>query len=279
MKLMQTATLILLAGAIAPGFAQRGPQEDRPDKGEERGKSERQARPERQQGRSQTQQHAEPPNQQGRPQGQLQQEQRAQRPPERSQSQQGQRAQQQPSLPAPQQRQEQPRRADVPQRARPPQPAPVQRAQRGDSQGEGHYPSQPRTQQQAAAWQQQRGWAQHGAWQEHTTWQQNRAQHWQSDHRTWGQRGGYGGYFIPEDRFRLNFGSQHWFRIQNRPIIVSGYPRFRYADYWFMLVDPWPEYWADNWYDMDDVYVDYDNGYYLYNRRYPEVGLAISVVL
>jgi hypothetical protein len=277
MKLMQTATLILLAGTIAPGFAQRGPQEDRPDKGEERGKSEGQARPERQQGRSQPQQRAEPPGQQrGQPQGQPQHEQRAQWP--REQPPHGQRAQQQPNLPPPQQRQEQPRRADIPQRAQAPQPAPVQRAQRGDPQGQVRYPAQQRTQQQAAAWQQQRGWAQHGAWQEHTTWQQNRAQKWRADHRTWDQRGGYGGYLIPEDRFRLYFGSQHWFRIQNRPIVVSGYPRFRYGDYWFMLVDPWPEYWADNWYAMDDVYIEYDNGYYLYNRRYPGVGLAIGVV-
>jgi hypothetical protein len=107
---------------------------------------------------------------------------------------------------------------------------------------------------------------QRGGWQEHSTWQQNRAQHWQSDHRTWGQR------------FRFYFGSQHWFRIQDRPIIVSGYPRFRYGDYWFMLVDPWPEYWSDDWYATDDVYVGYDDGYYLYNRRYPGFGIAISVV-
>ena len=29
----------------------------------------------------------------------------------------------------------------------------------------------------------------------------------------------------------------------------------------------------------DDVYVDYENGYYLYNRRDPGVALAITVVL
>ena len=46
-----------------------------------------------------------------------------------------------------------------------------------------------------------------------------------------------------------------------------------------MLLDPWPEYWADNWYQTDDVYIDYDNGYYLYNRRYPDVRLAITVAL
>jgi hypothetical protein len=40
---------------------------------------------------------------------------------------------------------------------------------------------------------------------------------------------------------------------------------------------PWPEYWGNDWYDNDDVYIVYvDNGYYLYNRRYPNVGIAIS---
>ena len=48
--------------------------------------------------------------------------------------------------------------------------------------------------------------------------------------------------------------------------------------YWFSLVDPWPEYWGNDWYDNDDVYVTYvDNGYYLFNRRYPNVGIAISI--
>jgi len=34
-----------------------------------------------------------------------------------------------------------------------------------------------------------------------------------------------------------------------------------------MLLDPWPEYWAANWYDTDDLYIGYDNGYYLYDRN------------
>ena len=44
-----------------------------------------------------------------------------------------------------------------------------------------------------------------------------------------------------------------------------------------ILVDPWPEYWANDWYDTDDVYVAYDSGYYLFNRRYPDVGIAINI--
>ena len=46
-----------------------------------------------------------------------------------------------------------------------------------------------------------------------------------------------------------------------------------------MMVDPWPEDWPPNWYANDDVYIDYDDGYYLYNRRYPGVGIAVSVAM
>ena len=132
------------------------------------------------------------------------------------------------------------------------------------------------------AWQQQRGWAQQGAWQGHSSWGQGRAQHWQTEHRTWSQRGGYGGYYIPQDRFYVTFGSQNWFRIRSRPIMYMGYPRFQYGGFSFIMVDPWPEDWADNWYDTDDtddVYVDYDDGYYLYNRRHPGIGIALTAVL
>ncbi len=128
-------------------------------------------------------------------------------------------------------------------------------------------------------WQQQSGWRQQGGWQQHATWREDRASEWQNEHRSWDQRGGYGGYYIPQDRFSLYFGSNHSFRLSRRPLIVGGYPRFRYGGYSFMLVDPWPEYWADDWYSNDDLYVAYDNGYYLYDRRDPRVALAITVVL
>jgi flagellar motor protein MotB len=110
-------------------------------------------------------------------------------------------------------------------------------------------------------------------------WQEHRSQHWDSDHRNWQQRGGYNGYRIPDDRFRGYFGQEHDFRIYGLPfLVVGGYPRFQYEGYWFSMVDPWPEYWGNDWYDNDDVYVVYmDNGYYLYNRRYPNVGMAISI--
>jgi hypothetical protein len=112
-----------------------------------------------------------------------------------------------------------------------------------------------------------------------TAWQRHGSQNWDSDHRTWQQRGGYHGYRIPDDRFRGYFGPSHGFRIYGLPFrVVRGYPRFQYQGYWFSPVDPWPAYWGNDWYDNDEVYVTYvDNGYYLFNRRYPNQGIAISI--
>ncbi len=117
--------------------------------------------------------------------------------------------------------------------------------------------------------------------QQSAAFQQHRAGNWASDHRTWQQRGGYNGYRIPDARFNGYFGANHGFRISSLPYsVVGGYPRFRYDGYWLTLVDPWPGTWASDWYDSDDVYVVFgDGGYYLYNRRYPNVGLAIRVSL
>ena len=111
-------------------------------------------------------------------------------------------------------------------------------------------------------------------------WQQRRARSWESEHRDWRQRGGYNGYRIPDNDFRRYYGRGHWFHVYSLPfMVVGGFPRFQYGGYWFSLVDPYPEYWGNNWYETDDVYVDYsDGGYYLYNRRYPRrSGIAISV--
>src|SRR5258707_603781 len=117
--------------------------------------------------------------------------------------------------------------------------------------------------------------------QQQVAWQGDRAHSWQSEHRTWQQRGGYNGYRVPDDRFRGYYGQDHGFRIYSLPVMyVSGHRRFQYGGYWFGLVDPWPEYWSSDWYDSDDVYVDYyGDGYYLYNRRYPGDRIAISFYL
>jgi len=63
--------------------------------------------------------------------------------------------------------------------------------------------------------------------------------------------------------------------------MYMGYPRFAYGGYSFMLVDPWPQNWPDDWYDADDLSIEYgnDGGYYLCNRQYPGVQLAITVAL
>ena len=136
-----------------------------------------------------------------------------------------------------------------------------------------------RTDQQVRLWQEQKGWLKPGGWLAHDTWPETRAQRWSSDHRAWPERGGYGGYLVPAARFTLNFGAQHPFRLAARPIMAMGYPRFEYSGFSFLLVDPWPEYWPDNWYDVNDLYIDYDNGYYLHNRGYAQVRLAILVEL
>jgi hypothetical protein len=111
-------------------------------------------------------------------------------------------------------------------------------------------------------------------------WQERRANHWDYEHRGWQQRGGYHGYRVPDDYFRGHYGNDHWFRVYSLPFAYEGgNPRFQYGGYWFTMMDPYPEYWGGTWYQNDDVYVDYQNdGYYLYNRRYPgRPGIAISI--
>ncbi len=108
---------------------------------------------------------------------------------------------------------------------------------------------------------------------------QSRAKSWNTEHRTWAQRGGYNGYRVPEDRFRLYFGGGHFFRISRLPMVfVGGYPRFQYDGYWVTFVDPWPEDWPPTWYETDDTYIDYNgDGYYLYDRAHPGIGLAVTI--
>ena len=108
---------------------------------------------------------------------------------------------------------------------------------------------------------------------------QSRASSWNNEHHSWRERGGYNGYRVPEDRLRLYFGSNHYFRINRLPtVFVGGYPRFQYDGYWVTFVDPWPETWPPTWYETDDVYIDYtDDGYYVYDRMHPGIGIAVSI--
>jgi hypothetical protein len=116
---------------------------------------------------------------------------------------------------------------------------------------------------------------------QYTAWDGHRARRWGAEHRTWRARGGYDGYWIPEDHYRVVFGPRHRFRVDRCPlVIVSGYPRFYYGGYWVTFIDPWPEYWADDWFAQDDCYVIYDDdGYYLTNVRHPGVRIAVSFTL
>lgn len=185
------------------------------------------------------------------------------------------RARQQAQHAQPQQEQHRsPQRSQPQQREQNRQPHNAQQQQRRGQSHQPQYAQQLRNHERPQRNQERQGVRQ-------SAWQQHRAQSWQSDHRTWQQRGGYRGYRIPDARFRGYFGPEHGFRIYGLPfLVVGGYPRFRYSGYWFSLVDPWPEYWANNWYDTDDVYVTYaDSGYYLFNRRYPNAAIAIRISL
>ena len=156
------------------------------------------------------------------------------------------------------------------------QKAPQQRAQQPQQQQK---QPQQRAQQQPNRPSQQGQRVQQG--QQRQVWQEHRAHNWQAEHHTWQERGGYNGYRIPDDRFRGYFGMGHSFRIHSYPMeLYGGYPRFRYGGFWFGVVDPWPEYWGEDWYDNDHVYIDYfGDGYYLYNRRYPRDRIAVMVYL
>lgn len=112
------------------------------------------------------------------------------------------------------------------------------------------------------------------------SWRDHRARDFDREHRGWRDRGGYRGYRIPTSYFQNRFGRNHAFRIRSLPyMFVGGVPRFQYDGYWFNVVDPYPEYWGPDWWDRDDVYIDYlDGGYYLFNRRFPNrPGLALSI--
>ena len=249
------AVLALFLGVAAPAFAQHEQGGDKQDHAREQPSGHEQGRPEPQHAQQQGQpDHAKPPQQaQQKQQTQHNQQQAQQKQQAQHNQQQAQHNQQQAQQ--------------------------KQQAQHTQQQAQQKQQAQ-HNQQQSRSWQQQQH-SQHQQQVRQSAWQQHRSQNWQSDHRTWQQRGGYHGYHIPDNRYRGYFGPSHGFRINTLPfLVVGGYPRFQYQGYWISAVDPWPEYWGNDWYDNDDVYVDYvDNGYYLYNRRYPSAGIAINITL
>ena len=263
------AAVCLFSGLILPAYAQRDDKQGENQGGKRSEGHAQQAKPQQPERTPQVQQapqqrRAEQPQQQQRsqtprpqPQQRAQQPQesvpQAQQQPQRTQQVQQQRAQQQ------QQRQQQ--QPEAQQRSILSQPQPQ------------------RTRQQAQSWQQQRGWLKQGGWQGHDNFQEDSSRNWSSEHRTWAQRGGYGGYYIPQNTFSLYFGRQHFFRFRTSPVMYLGYPRFEYEGTSFLLLDPWPANWSQDWYASDDLYIDYDDGYYLYNTGYPQQRLAITILV
>ncbi|HEY4089632.1 MAG TPA: hypothetical protein VGM43_27085 [Bryobacteraceae bacterium] len=89
--------------------------------------------------------------------------------------------------------------------------------------------------------------------------------------------GGARHYVIPQNRFYSSFGRQHYFRI-GRPVFYGRSARFQYGGFWFNFAGAAPAYWGPDWYNSDDVYIDYsDGGYYLYDNRYPGQGVPLEV--
>jgi len=131
---------------------------------------------------------------------------------------------------------------------------------------------------EAREWHHGGGWQRQGGWARHERWEEHRARDWHAEHRPWARRGGYGGYYIPRGRFERRFGPEHPFRIYRQPVIYQGYPRFSYGGSSFLIVDPYPESWPVDCYARSDVYVGYDDGYYLYSRSDPSIALAITVM-
>jgi hypothetical protein len=283
-NIARQAVVCLFFGTIVVyAFPQQREKQAEPAKQEKAAQPKQQAQPQQQQraqqparqAQPQQQQRAEQPKQQAQPQ---QQQQRAQQPKQQAQPQQQQQRAQQPKQQAQPQQQQ---RAQQPKQ----QAQPQQRAQGGQAQQRSsvqsarNYAPPQRSTQQAQSWQQKSGWRQQGGWQGGASFQADRSTNWGSEHRTWGQRGGYGGYYIPQASFGLYFGTGHLFRIGSQPFIVDGYPRFQYGGYTFMMVDPWPGDWAQNWYSADELYVGYDDGYYLYDQMHPGEAVALAVVM
>jgi primosomal protein N' len=276
--------MFFIAGARAPTYAQEGKHEQdaRPEKQEQqrdRGQQEQhqekqqqnKGQQERQEQAKDQQEHQEQAKDQQEHQQQAkgQQEQQQQETKDQNHQQQQinsqQKQQQQQTKGLQKKKQKRPKNANQPQQQAKPVSQTQQQAKVGLKKQQANQPSQP---------------VQHIAQGEQkNVWQQHRAQNWQADHRTWQERGGYSGYRIPEDHYHGHFGQYHSFRIYSHSMeIYEGHPRFQYNGYWFGVLDPWPESWSDDWYENDDVYITYyGDGYYLYNRRHPGVGIAINV--
>ena len=273
--LISTGVLVLLLGVVAPMFAlqEQRQEEAKPQKQEQQAKPQKQqeAKPQKQEQQAKPARQQQQQKQQQQARGQQQQQDKAAKQQEQQQAKgrQEQQQKQQQQARGQQQQQDKAAKQQEQQQAKGRQEQQVRGQQ--DQQRQQHEQAANRTPQE-----------QHReAHEQRSAWQGDRAHSWKTEHRTWQQRGGYNGYRIPEERYNGYFGESHGFRIYSQPVVfVGGSPRFQYGGFWFGFVDPWPEYWSDDWYDNDDVYVVYsDDGYYMYDRRYPRDRIAISVSL
>jgi chemotaxis protein histidine kinase CheA len=295
--LITTGVLLLLLGITAPAYQlqEQKDNEDKPSKQEQQAKPEKRKQQDKQQQQrpqQQEQQQQDRPQQQKVPQQQDQnnQQQKAQqqqqdqnkRQQQRAQEQQDQQKQQQQKAQQQQDQNNQQQKTQQQQQDQNKRQEQRAQQQRDQQKQQELKAAQQQAQQRAQQQQQEQAKAQRVQQsQQQGLWQQHRASNWEAEHRTWQQRGGYSGYRIPDADFRSYSGQSHGFRIYSRPtVIVGGSPRFQYGGYWFGPVDPWPGSWSNNWYQSDDVYIDYSNdGYYLYNRSHPGIGIALIAFL
>jgi len=259
-RFLGTGFLLLVLGIAAPVYSHRQEDKKQQDDKNRQQPPPKQQEPPKQQQQSRPQQQA-PPKQ---PEQQREQQPSKQQPPQQ------QRSQPQQSRP-----QEQPKQ----QQTRQQQPTSTVRSTRQPQQAYGGaYHGGVKATAPTNGGVHPSGVPQHSG-QVRSGFAQSKAGNWNSDHKTWQQRGGYNGYRIPEARFGLYFGREHRFRIAGLPILfVGGFPRFQYDGYWITFVDPWPDNWPPDWYETDDIYLDYtDDGYYLYDANYPGIGIAVTV--
>jgi hypothetical protein len=284
-KTVVTGVLFLILGTVAPTYAQKEQQPQAKDRQEQQQGNDQQEQKQQQEKGKEEPQQQQAKDQQEQPQQQKTKErhEQAQQPQAKD------RQEQQPKVQQQQQAKDQQKPAKVLQQQEQAKSQQEQQVKDQHKQANVLQPKAQQTQQprQAAGLKKQQKQATQLSQkvqpvqknEQRVVWQQHRASSWQTEHRTWLQRGGYNGYRIPEDHFHGYFGRDHGFRIYNLSLeIFGGHPRFQYEGYWFCVVDPWPEYWSADWYENDDVYIDYvGGGYYMYNRRHPRDRIAITV--
>ena len=94
--------------------------------------------------------------------------------------------------------------------------------------------------------------------------------------REFERRDHWNGRRFDDDYFRGHWGNEHRFYWHHcrwyGPRFMVG-SRFYYGGGWFIIVDPIPDYWGDDYVYIDDI----DGVYYLVNPLYPQ-RIVINVV-